>query len=404
MPSTSRTFATVAETADSSSNAAPVMRATIRASVVLPLPGRTVEDHRADAVLLDREPERRALAEHVPLADELVERRRAHAQRERRDGRSALACRVGKEVAHTNESMLRTGMETAVGVSNISVVYLYVRDMERSLTFYRDLLGIPLEGDGHWVEATFPGGTRFALHAAPDGKDDLSSGTVSVSLEVEDVDRASELLRARRRGGARDDARGLGHGGRCGRPRRLHDHALPAAGLMATEAEDYSQPILPGEGASDYERYLRTDDLLALQKTPEEMAHRDELLFQTVHQSSELWLKLACFEVETATQQLRAHDVAGGAASAPARERLPEDRDAAARHARAHVAVGVPDDPRDPRPRQRLRLARASATSGASRRRSARRSTRCGTSRISRSSTSTCAAASSRSCTSSPRR
>ena len=59
--------------------------------------------------------------------------------------------------------MLRTGMETAVGVSNISVVYLYVRDMERSLAFYRDLLGIPLEGDEHWAEAAFPGGTRFAL-------------------------------------------------------------------------------------------------------------------------------------------------------------------------------------------------------------------------------------------------
>jgi tryptophan 2,3-dioxygenase len=29
-----------------------------------------------------------------------------------------------------------------------------------------------------------------------------------------------------------------------------------------------------------------------------------------VHQSSELWLKLACFEVETATAQLRAHDPA----------------------------------------------------------------------------------------------
>jgi len=74
--------------------------------------------------------------------------------------------------------------------------------------------------------------------------------------------------------------------------------------------EDFSQPVLPGSGASDYERYLRTDELLALQKTPEEMAHRDELLFQTVHQSSELWLKLGCFEVETATRHLREHDVA----------------------------------------------------------------------------------------------
>jgi tryptophan 2,3-dioxygenase len=61
-------------------------------------------------------------------------------------------------------------------------------------------------------------------------------------------------------------------------------------------------PILPGPGESDYERYLRTDELLALQKTPEEMVHRDELLFQTVHQSSELWLKLAVFETETATR------------------------------------------------------------------------------------------------------
>jgi tryptophan 2,3-dioxygenase len=71
------------------------------------------------------------------------------------------------------------------------------------------------------------------------------------------------------------------------------------------------EPILPGSGASDYERYLRTDELLALQKRPEEMAHRDELLFQTVHQSSELWLKHACFEVETATALIRERDVAG---------------------------------------------------------------------------------------------
>jgi Tryptophan 2,3-dioxygenase (vermilion) len=74
--------------------------------------------------------------------------------------------------------------------------------------------------------------------------------------------------------------------------------------------EDFSEPILPGKGTSDYERYLRTDELLALQKTPEEMAHRDELLFQTVHQSSELWLKLACFEVETATRYLGDREIA----------------------------------------------------------------------------------------------
>ncbi|MEX2210891.1 MAG: tryptophan 2,3-dioxygenase family protein [Gaiellaceae bacterium] len=78
---------------------------------------------------------------------------------------------------------------------------------------------------------------------------------------------------------------------------------------MATEAEDF-QPVLPGKGGSDYERYLRTDELLELQKTPEERAHHDELLFQTVHQSSELWLKLAWSDVELATSRLDEGEIA----------------------------------------------------------------------------------------------
>jgi tryptophan 2,3-dioxygenase len=68
-------------------------------------------------------------------------------------------------------------------------------------------------------------------------------------------------------------------------------------------------PILPGRGASDYERYLRTDELLALQKGPDEWSDRDELLFQTVHQSSELWLKLAVTEVGEASDLVRAGEL-----------------------------------------------------------------------------------------------
>jgi tryptophan 2,3-dioxygenase len=79
--------------------------------------------------------------------------------------------------------------------------------------------------------------------------------------------------------------------------------------MAEAAAEDFNEPILPGKGASDYERYLRTDDLLSLQKTPEEMAHRDELLFQTTHQSSELWLKLAAFELEEAVRLLQAGEL-----------------------------------------------------------------------------------------------
>ena len=73
---------------------------------------------------------------------------------------------------------------------------------------------------------------------------------------------------------------------------------------------ELAKPILPGAGGSDYERYLRTDDLLALQKGSDEWVHRDELLFQTVHQSSELWLKLAWNEVEEAGNLANAGDLA----------------------------------------------------------------------------------------------
>ena len=74
--------------------------------------------------------------------------------------------------------------------------------------------------------------------------------------------------------------------------------------------EDEYAPILPGPGRSDYERYLRTDDLLSLQKTPEEQTHHDELLFQTVHQSSELWLKLGTTEVDEAASHLERDEIA----------------------------------------------------------------------------------------------
>ena len=81
--------------------------------------------------------------------------------------------------------------------------------------------------------------------------------------------------------------------------------------MTTTGGQDEFAPILDGPGASDYERYIRTDELLSLQKGRDEWAHRDELLFQTVHQASELWLKHACIEVEEATRLIVARDVHG---------------------------------------------------------------------------------------------
>ena len=71
-----------------------------------------------------------------------------------------------------------------------------------------------------------------------------------------------------------------------------------------------NEPVLPGSAPSDYERYLRTDELLALQKTPSEVVHRDEHLFQTVHQASELWLKLASLEIDAATTLVESDQLA----------------------------------------------------------------------------------------------
>jgi tryptophan 2,3-dioxygenase len=65
-------------------------------------------------------------------------------------------------------------------------------------------------------------------------------------------------------------------------------------------ANEMQKPILEGKGASDYERYLRTDDLLSLQTVTEELSHPDELTFQVVHQSSELLMKGASWELERA--------------------------------------------------------------------------------------------------------
>ncbi|MET7506279.1 tryptophan 2,3-dioxygenase family protein [Streptomyces albidoflavus] len=73
--------------------------------------------------------------------------------------------------------------------------------------------------------------------------------------------------------------------------------------------KDYAEQILDGEGENDYTRYMRTDALLSLQRGPGEWVHRDEMLFQIVHQSTELWLKLACAEVAEATRRIEAGEL-----------------------------------------------------------------------------------------------
>jgi tryptophan 2,3-dioxygenase len=80
--------------------------------------------------------------------------------------------------------------------------------------------------------------------------------------------------------------------------------------MTDVDREGLRGPVLPGAGASDYERYLRTDELLSLQKPARDRNHHDELLFTVVHQTSELWLKLAGTEVDAAAEHVEHDEVA----------------------------------------------------------------------------------------------
>ncbi|CAM3728210.1 tryptophan 2,3-dioxygenase [Corallococcus sp. ZKHCc1 1396] len=59
-----------------------------------------------------------------------------------------------------------------------------------------------------------------------------------------------------------------------------------------------------GKGELDYERYLHTQTLLGLQSAEAERVSHDELMFQVVHQSQELYLKLASREVVEVVAEL----------------------------------------------------------------------------------------------------
>jgi tryptophan 2,3-dioxygenase len=60
---------------------------------------------------------------------------------------------------------------------------------------------------------------------------------------------------------------------------------------------------------TDYEKYIRTEELLALQKPAESLTCHDELQFQIVHQAHELYMKLIAHELQFACELLGADDL-----------------------------------------------------------------------------------------------
>lgn len=66
---------------------------------------------------------------------------------------------------------------------------------------------------------------------------------------------------------------------------------------------------LTSGAVSDYEHYMRVPDLLTLQKPEDKLVHHDELMFQVVHQSFELWCKLILYELRAVGKLLDADRV-----------------------------------------------------------------------------------------------
>jgi tryptophan 2,3-dioxygenase len=79
-----------------------------------------------------------------------------------------------------------------------------------------------------------------------------------------------------------------------GRHRSEHARAL----RVALDSPIFNRIIKKwvGRGELDYEMYLKTQDLYALQSPRDAQVHTEELMFQIVHQTQELWLKLVASE------------------------------------------------------------------------------------------------------------
>jgi tryptophan 2,3-dioxygenase len=71
----------------------------------------------------------------------------------------------------------------------------------------------------------------------------------------------------------------------------------------------HTGPILEGRGNSDYERYVRVPELLELQKEVSKLAHPEERLFQTMHQTAELWLHHVDYEIDRTVEHLRKEEL-----------------------------------------------------------------------------------------------
>ena len=88
-----------------------------------------------------------------------------------------------------------------MNIKRVSNVILAVKDLEKSLAFYHEILGMPIKNQrDNWVDLGQSGGSLLSLHPAED--DEPHSGTsihngVLVGLIVGDIGSAIEELKSK---------------------------------------------------------------------------------------------------------------------------------------------------------------------------------------------------------------
>src|ERR1700719_3268808 len=88
----------------------------------------------------------------------------------------------------------------------------------------------------------------------------------------------------------------------------MHDMAQKTRAPAPPLRDPASEAHVDFSGAMSYGDYLRLDQLLACQQPLSEQ--HDEMLFIIIHQTTELWMKLARHELRAATAHLRADNLA----------------------------------------------------------------------------------------------
>ena len=110
--------------------------------------------------------------------------------------------------------------------------------------------------------------------------------------------------------------------------------------------------------ATDYERFVNTEALLACQRPLDALVNSHELFFQITHQVMELWMKAVTYELRVVIEALGAGDLSE-ATLPPAPHPRDRTRAGGSDGGDGDARAGrLPSDPHDARARQRAGVAR----------------------------------------------